>query len=201
MYTSFRTTITALALGLLGACTSYGDIRFEPNPLDVSLAQGEGGPPLGRALVSVRGIREVEDGQGNDDGHELAVVLRLDNESGAPVELLTEECEVVDASLDTLAPPHVARRGPHEGDPLAIAAGETAVFDLVFPFPPDSSPGDYDLQGLNLRWAVRSGERTVHVSSTFERIKPVYQPYYGYGYGYGYYPWFGYYGYHGWHCH
>lgn len=197
MYSSIRIPTLIFGLGLLGACASYGDIRFEPNPLDVSLFHGEGGTPLGRGLISVRGIREIEDGAGDEDAYELAIVLRLDNEGTTPVELLAEECELVDASLDSFPPPRIERRGSQSGDPLAIAAGEAAVFDLAFPFPQGRSPDDYDLQGLNLRWALRDGERTVHVSSTFDRSESYYyyQPYYAYGY----YPWFGSYGH--WHCH
>jgi hypothetical protein len=199
MNTTIRSSILTLALGLLGGCASYGYIRFEPNPLDVSLSQDEGGAPLGRALISVRAIREVE---GDGEGHELPIVLRLDNQGSAPVVLLADEVELVDAGLDNLPAPRVERRGSPSGEPFSVAAGETAVFDLVFPFPQDRDPDDYDFQGLNLRWALHSGERTVHVSSSFERMERYYQPYgYGYGFGYGYYPWFGYYGYRGYYCH
>ena len=196
MYITTRSALLALVFGLLASCASYNYIRFEPNPLDVSLSQEEGGEPLGRALISVRAIREVE---GDGESHELPIVLRLDNQSQTPVQLLADQIELVDAGLDSLPPPRVERRGTSAGDPLSVAAGETAVFDLAFPFPENRDPDDYDFQGLNLRWALHAGDRTVHVSSSFDRMERAYQPY-SYGY-YGYYPWFGYYGHYGYHCH
>lgn len=187
------------ALALCSACASYGQVRFQPNPLAVELAPSaaegaadEGG--LGRALVSVRGIRELAP----DAGYAIDVRLRLDNEGTAPLTLLAERCELVDGSLEPLAAPQVSRREAAGIDParvLVVAPGASGLFDLTFPFRADRGPDAADLSGLHLGWAVESAGRTLHQSATFERARR--DDGYGYGYGYGFstygcHPWLGY---------
>ncbi len=178
-----RTAVLLLALPLAAGCASYAGVRFQPSPLDVRLVEEQGGAAVGRALVTVRGIRRAE-----PDGWELALRLRLENQGEQALELLPEQCVVVDAALEALDPPRVARRDAGAGAPLAVAPGATATFVLVAPFPSGREPGDHDLEGLNLRWAVRSGADTVTVSSSFERV-----PDRSYVYRDPWYPW-GWYG-------
>lgn len=171
-------------------CASYSHIRFEPNPLDVRLSATADAPAAGRALVSVRGIREAP-----QEGWELVIRLRLDNDQTGPIAFLAEECELVDGALNSFPAPRVRR----EGDAAAgdrIGAGGTAIFDLTFPFSAERSPDDFDLSGLSLHWAVEVGDQVLHQSSTFERQARQF-PGGGYGYPYTYryyhcHPWLGY---------
>ena len=181
-----------MALMVLGSagCASYGHIRFEPNPVDVALVGAdpvEGEPALGRALLSVRPIREASDGA----GYEVPVRLRIDNDGARAVQLDPETCELVDGRLEPLATLRVGRLEDTAGDPLSVAAGATGVFDLVFGFGSDRTPSDYDLSGLNLRWGLRFGTgELLRWSSTFERRRLDWNQ--NNGRFYGCHPWLGY---------
>jgi hypothetical protein len=69
----------------------------------------------------------------------------------------------------------------------AVASGAVCDFDLGFPVLPGKSIGDYDLNGLNLKWSVRFGDARIYTGASFMRVPPPVPYYYG---DYGFYdPW------------
>jgi hypothetical protein len=185
--------ITALMVVATPACTSTTwNARFMPTPAetwvgplspdgDVDFAVG---PPIARMLFSIRGA-ERRNGDKNEP-FEMHVRLRVENQTDAPLDLLLEQFLLLDANLDPFQPARVDATGDSAGV-LSIPGGQPLLVDLMFPFPDGLEPGDLQLDGLNLRGALRSGDAIFPMGVTFTRgPRIIYRD-----------PWYGYYPYYG----
>jgi hypothetical protein len=173
----------------LPACRSTTwKARFSPTPAETHVGPMDGSPPVARLLLSIRG---AERRGGLPEGpFEMRVRLRVENQTNAPLELLLASFLLLDANLDAFEPP---RLETHEGTDgtLSVAAGQPLLLDLMFPFPDGQEPDDLQLDGLNLRGAVRSDGKIYQLGVTFTRgPRIIYlDPWYGYYSSYG--PWIG----------
>jgi hypothetical protein len=165
--------VGSLAL-LSQACTSYASYRFTPPLQDIELKSADGASSVARVLVSARGIGEEQrEGQGF---YTLCFRVRVENRSGAELALAAEELELVDARLTTIGPARV------EPAAQAVPPGGSALYELAFPFPPGREPDEFDLSGIQLKIALRSGEDLWTWSAGFQLLPPEYyyhDPYWG----------------------
>ena len=167
----------ALALVLLTGCATYYDHRFAPAPIEVELFVGERQPEAqARALVTVLGIRRPADGR----GALVEARLRIENIGSTPVALVPDTLSLVAADLRELGTPSVAPW------PEPIAQGSSGLYDIDFELKAGRTPGDYDLQGLNLKFEVDFGDQRVQTGITFERTSLAYpsDPRVSFGFGY-----------------
>ena len=181
------------ALGaLLGAsCSSYSDYVFAPSVHDIEV-RDPAEELLARVLIAPRGIA----GRKTADGHRVDVRfrVRLENRSGAPLVLVPEELELVDANLESFGPPEVVPVTSKMEGEETTESGTESVYMLYFPFPGERTPSTMDLRSLRLRLGLRHGEELLLPTAIFERAyryyyDPYYYPYPGYrwsvGIGYG----------------
>lgn len=168
--------LACIALFTSGCATWY-DARFVPAPLEMRLSDSATPELEGRALISVVGVRRPDGQAGTPAQFELA--LRLENLGQLPFRIDTAAFELVTADLESLSG---ARLRP---DPLPeLAPGGSAQLELVFPLPEGRKIGEYDLSGLNLRWALLYGERRMVMGASFQRDLPLryhwgyYDPFY-----------------------
>lgn len=165
-----------LPLGvLLGGCATGLDrnYRYHPRPYSAELsAPGDEADGAVRVLAAVAGLRRDP-----DRGPSVEVTLRIDNETEQPVRFDPGSLQLSSADLQRFPEP--------ETDPKetkAVKPNGSARITARFPFPGGKYPGGYDLGGLNLRYAVQIGERTVRKDVTFQRQRePFYErPYHPY---------------------
>lgn len=179
-----RSLFPALSLVLAAGCTSvWHDARFVPSPLEVGVT-AEGAPRAeARALLAVRGIRRAVPSE--DRPAEVEMQLRLENVGEVPLALDPAGFDLVTADLISFRAPVV--------EPLAdqdVAPGAQQLWTLRFATPEGRDAESLDWSGLNLRFRVRFGERSVLTGVTFDRLELpppgyYYDPYWG---PYPYYP-------------
>ncbi len=173
--------VLVAAVASFGAsCATWYDLRYVPSPLEVELADSSGTALAGRALVSVLGVRRPKDGQ--PARFELA--LRLENLGTAPFALDPTSLELLSADLQPLG---VAQLEPEVVPAVDPGATQNAV--LFFAVPAEHSLRDYNVAGLNLRFAVTQAGRRVVVGASFQRaLRPEYgyyvDPFYSGWHGY-----------------
>lgn len=148
----------ALALGA-GCGTTYNRYVYSPRPASVELAapgEDDGSVVVLGTISDVRHSRQY--------GSVVEARLRLDNYTDQAVSLPVDELGLFSADLKRFP---LVETAPPELRP--VPAGENAVLRAVFAFPRDVPTADADLAGLSLRWAVRTGDRLVRRSMTFDR--------------------------------
>lgn len=173
-----RSLLFALSLGLVAGCTStWHDARFVPSPLEVGVT-AEGEPRAeARALLSVRGVRRAVSAEQRPA--EVELQLRLENIGDVPLTLDPAAFDLVTADLISFRAPSVEPSADSE-----IAPGAQQLWTLRFATPEGYAADDLDWSGLNLRFRVRFGERSVITGVTFDRLvlpTPYYanDPYWG----------------------
>lgn len=176
---AMKNLLLALLSTCLAACSTFHDVRFAPTPQEVLIVDSEVSGLLGRALLTVRGVRRA-DSEGNRPA-QVEVLMRLENSGTVPFALDAGSLQVSTGDLVTLPAGELVPQVP---EPVAPnGAGEVTA---AFPLPAGRSFSDLDWSGLNLRFAVRYAEHRKVLSASFERVS-----YYPYGYGYGPYYSFG----------
>lgn len=154
---------------ILAACSIY-DYRYEypPGPVDVIVAWpgAEESEPV-HTLVSMRGVRKADPETMLPASVE--VVLRVENTSPHPVELEPGSIALFSADLARFPDPIVRPGHDAEVDP-----GGSSVVQAYFPFPEGKVPGDFDLDGLNVRWTVLVEGHAVTSSASFARYPNAY---------------------------
>ena len=168
MVTTIRASSAAFLL-LLGACTSprFYDDRYLPAPLEAEVGSEAVAGSQVRALVTVIGIERAAEGH----GVRAVVRIRLENLGGVPAKLERESLSLVSADLVVFGPAEVVSVDPAEMAEAALALGQAATFDLVFPLPAGRTTSQIDLSGLNLRFALRFGDRAMTTGATFRRME------------------------------
>ncbi|HED64806.1 MAG TPA: hypothetical protein ENJ09_04535 [Planctomycetes bacterium] len=161
----------------LASCagTYYGGYRFDPRPTEVVL-EVPGAQDLPRALFRVAGVRRADADAGR--GPELVVDVRLENPGESELVLERDALTVVSGNLTELGPMRQEPAGP-----LVAPPGEARKFQLSFALPAGSTPGDLELDGMNLRWALSNAKARATGSISFARIDPYDDPYWPRGYG------------------
>ena len=172
----------ALGLGLLGACRSspWYDYRFSPAPLEAQVTSEADPSAQVRALVSVIGISRATEGRPDA----VEVRMRLENIGRQPATLIEDSLSLVSADLESFGKASV-----HPTVDRTVPPGATKVFDISFPLPESHQPKDYNLRGLNLRWALSFAGREVTTGATFQRDETVHaynDPNVHVGFGVGY---------------
>ena len=164
--------LLTIALTALASCTTYYDVRFVPAPLETRIDDTGDANSIARVLVSITGVRKADDA--NHQPARVEMRMRIENLGTTPLEIEPDSFELVAANIVNFGRGEIA---PLPQGPLAT--GASSEFDLRFPIAPGRTLEHYDFEGLNLRWAVRFGDRRVITGVSFQRAP---QPYY-YGYG------------------
>jgi hypothetical protein len=171
-----------LICGSLAAagCSAY-DSRyvFGPGPVDVPAARpgSEEGPV--QVLVTVPGVRRADKKAGTPACVEVR--LRLDNTSPAAATFDPRSLSLFSADLEQFPDPRVT-----PADSVQLPPGGHALVEACFPFPAGRSPGQMNLDGLNVRWEVAFDGQPVLSSATFVRQPNGYYDRYPYRIGVGY---------------
>ncbi|MHC4447723.1 MAG: hypothetical protein ACYSXF_08100 [Planctomycetota bacterium] len=171
--------MNALALVILGGCASTYDQRYlyEPRLVDVEApVPGQADATPVRTLVTVAGVRRA-DSQA-DLPASVEIRLRIENAGPAAVSFDPETLALFSADF-TQFPAPITR----PAERVEIPPGQAATIEVFFPFPDGRYPGDLDLGGLNLRWALLIDGQPVSCSTTFNRRRYLY-PRFGWGIGY-----------------
>lgn len=172
-----RPFLFALLVACLTACRStWHEVAFAPSPLEVGVT-AEGEPRAeARVLLSVRGVRRAVPEQQRPA--EVEMNLRVENVGEVPLALDPEALDLVTADLISFRPPLLEPAEAGE-----IAPGGQQLWTLRFATPEGREVEDLDWSGLNLRFRVRFGERSVLTGVTFDRMWPApgyyYDPYWG----------------------
>ncbi len=173
--------VAGWAVAALGGCSIY-DSRyvFGPKPVDVeSAVPGATDVEPVRTLVSVVGVRRADDEAQLPAS--IEVRFRVENTSPASVTLDPTSLVLFSADLKQFPAPIVEPLDPFDVEPQA-----SAVVEAFFPFPDEAGPADFDLSGLNVRWAMRIGGQPVTSSASFTRRREVYYPRHSFHFGIGY---------------
>ena len=169
------------AVALAGGCSVY-DHRYDypPGPVDVvAVAPGNAAAESIHTLVSMRGVRKAD--AKSDIPASVEVRFRVENTSGTGVSLVTKSLALFSADLIRFPDPIVVPLNAVE-----IPPGGSAVFEAFFPFPGGKVPGEFDLDGLNVRWALRIDGQDVTSSLSFARLPHAYYEKYPNRIGVGY---------------
>ena len=141
---------------LVSSCTTYdGFYRYTPKPLDTEIRPPDAEKPIGRALVSIVGVRREPAG--------IEVALRLENFGEAPLTFDPAGTVLLCGDLEELAP-------SQQPEVSEVPTGDALKGKLFFPFPPERRAADFDLEGLNFRWKLIHDGRPLLISATFERL-------------------------------
>ena len=186
------------ALTLLAACGTYRPgYRYGPGPV-VATTESRA-----RVLASVVGLRRAS----QDVPESVEVRLRVEAPEDRAVTLDRAALRAVSADLQELPLVAFSPQGDESVSP-GTAKQWTAWFGL-----PEGDADAVDLNGLDVRWRLRTGPQSVAEGhAKFERDAleapyPLYSPYghWGFGFGYGHGHWshghwgHGHWGHGGWH--
>jgi len=152
-------TVLALlaAMLLLSGCASGYRYRFEPMPAVVEVHTSQGTLPL--MLVSVLGAITPE----GSDQRQVHVRYRLQNATSRPLSLPVGRQRLLTGDLLEFSSAWLVA-GVTE-----VAPGQSALADLAFAFPDDSSP---DLRGLSLGWVLVVEGVELGNTVAFQRVQP-----------------------------
>jgi hypothetical protein len=164
--------VAAIAAAVLASCSTFYDIHFVPAPIEARIADDTSADAVARALVSVSGVRRPDSEHRQPARFELR--MRIENLGKQALEIEPDSFELVSADLQPFGAPQF-----QPVPDRALGPNESIAFDLAFPVPDGSSIDNYDLRGLNLKWAVRMGDKRVISGVSFQRfIAPAYYGYY-----------------------
>ena len=174
----FAAAWTATALG---GCSVY-DHRYlyAPRPAEV-LSPPDSGEEL-RTLVSVVGVRRAD--QESKLPACIEIRLLFENAGSDQVTVEPDSLVLTSAGLKRFPDPII-----RPVDPIEDAPRDGRVVVAYFPFPDDIYPAEFDLSGLNLRWKLKVGDRSVTGSATFTRLPEPYYDRHRFHIGVGYHRW------------
>jgi hypothetical protein len=148
------------------------DYSYQPRPgiYEVRKHGAEQQAPPLTALVTILGIRRA------DPDHHVApaidVRLRFESNGSEPATFDPASLDLVTGTLRSFPRPYVSPPTSFE-----LSPGQQQNVTASFPFPPNTAPGQMDLNELRLRWVVHVGGFPVAQTALFERL--------GSGYGDG----------------
>jgi hypothetical protein len=177
----YRVLAAGVVLALWAGCSVYETrYAFEPRPVDVAAAKpGAGDAEPVHTLVSVIGVRRED--RKSQLPASVEVRLRVENTSPFAVTFDPASLALFSAGLERFPDPIARPEGP-----VDVAPSDNAVIEAFFPFPEGRGAGDFDLNGLNLRWTLEVGGHPVTGSASFLRLPTVYYGHYHYRVGIGY---------------
>lgn len=152
---------------MAGGCarTYHWAYQYEPRPVTVSVTAepaSEAQPLL--VTVTVIGVRTDS---AKEHPATIEVRMRVENQTAAPVAMLSAPMVLRSADLEEFGPPMFSPT-----DALDIPPGQESQFTAYFPFRSGEIPGGHDLEGLSLQWTMRLGEEQLTRSMTFSRREP-----------------------------
>jgi hypothetical protein len=185
---------TLLLLIFLGGCSEYvEDYYYAPRPAVAAIASTPPQqaatqpvpPPVAMTFASVIGIRREDRNQGIPAS--VQIRLRLENRAAQTVVFDPRTLELIDGALLAFPPPLV--RPPQS---ISLAAMQSAIIDVFFPFSPGRSWSNTDLGSLQARWVTQVDGHSVAQAVDFRRLYPAY--YYRRWSSWDYPPYYGWYG-------
>jgi hypothetical protein len=171
-------------LALLSGCSAYvGDFQYVPHPAleEIPPNPPDKNPPVS-AFASVIGVRRADSHE--DIPQAVEVRFRLENNGPHSVSFDPQSLQLMTGDLLGFEPPIV--RSPQAA---TLASGDIAMFDVFFPFPRGYSCDNTDMRSLQLRWSEKIDASPVTQVTSFRRIYPYRNYYYGPDPYWGY-PWF-----------
>jgi hypothetical protein len=190
-----KTRILYLLMGVLGlawagGCSPYvDDYYYTPHPAMVQVQAtsqpSPSAPPPLAAMISVVGIRYADDSAHLPETVEINV--RLDNTGTETVNFDPRSMALTNGQFVAFGQAIV-----DPPTPVTLAPNQSAILDVLFPFPPGLTYRNSDLESLQLRWQVQIGASPVGQQAEFRRTVSYYYyaPYYYYPPPY-YYGWGG----------
>lgn len=142
---------------------------FYPQPAVVDVVQRGAAQPMQQAqqtpltvLASVLGIRRADPKHSIPES--VAVRLRFENNGTSRVTFDPHSLELVTGTLQAFMPPITT-----PSYPIEIAPGQRQEVNAYFPFPPNMTASQMNLQNLRLRWEVRIDNYPVIQTALFQR--------------------------------
>jgi hypothetical protein len=184
---SFYLILGLLGVAWAGGCSPYvDDYYYTPRPAMVQVQQATSQPsaPPAAAMISVVGVRYADDSAHLPETVEIN--MRLDNTGTEqvnfdPRSLVLTNGQFIAFGQAVVDPP----------TPVSLAPNQSAILDVLFPFPQGLTYRNSDLESLQLRWQVQIGSTPVGQTADFRRtVTYYYSPYYYYPPPY-YYGWGG----------
>ena len=168
-----RTGLVLTSLFLLAGCSPQPYVpgyAFYPQPamLDVlhPTAGGAQQTPL-TVYVSILGVRRAD--AHHHVPHSVAVRMRLENNGPGNVRFDPRTLQLVTGTLRSFDAPQV-----YPAEVIRLSPGQQKVVNALFPFPPNTSERDFNLNNLRLRWQVEINNGAIPQTAFFERIGLVY---------------------------
>ncbi len=162
----FATVLLIACLWLVGGCSAY-DSRYayqpRPNVTAIQFGDDPDSPPL-RMLSSIIGVRRPTKEANNRSFVEAAILF--DNTSKQTIAFDPATAALFTGNAQRFPDPD------QTGQSIRVEPEQTARVTLIFPFPETEHPKAFELNGLNLRWAVEHEGRSYYLSATFDRIAP-----------------------------
>lgn len=172
-----RLTVWMIGLAALWAAGAgcaeqpyYSEYAFQPQPAVVQVFQrGDTKSPVATVLASVIGIHRGDADHGRPPTIDLR--LRFENNGQAPITFDPSTLDLVTGTLFPFSRPRV-----NPPMPIDLPPGQRAEVTASFPFPPNTSPENLNLNNLRLRWMVRVNNFSVPQTALFERAGGAYAP-------------------------
>jgi hypothetical protein len=123
-------------------------------------------PPL-TAMVTILGVRKAD--SDHHVGPAIDVRMRFESNGTEPIIFDPSSLDLVTGSLMPFPRPYV-----NPPTPLTLSSGQQQNVTATFPFPPNTTPGQIDLNELRLRWVVRVAGFAVPQTALFERVNSGY---------------------------
>jgi hypothetical protein len=159
-----RALVVSICLG--PGCATYCSWRFGPSPQEYEVVNGDPETPVARVQVAAQGLEKTGS---SAQRIEMRFGLRVENQTAAPIQLAPDAFELVDADLQPLGRPSIARAT--EGEGLAIGPEQEARFEVGFPLPSGAEPDDLDLSSAHLRIGIVHGDDTLTAKAPFHKLR------------------------------
>jgi len=155
--------ILTLVFALVGCGTYDARYAYEPGPAEIALMdQRPDGEHRGRALATIIGVRR--DNPALEFPNTVEVRVRVENDSEKSVSFDPSSLQLLAADLTPFGQPTT-----RPAEQVTLEPGQTATVRAFFPVPRDAYRDDVNMQGLNLKWQMQVGQKTVQPSFTFNR--------------------------------
>lgn len=138
---------------------------YQPRPgiYEVRKHGAEQQPPPLTAMVTILGVRRAD--AEHHVGPSVDVRLRFESNGAEPASFDPSSLSLVNGLLQPFPRPYV-----NPPSIVTLSSGQQADITASFPFPPNTTPEQMDLNELRLRWVVHVGGYPVPQTALFERV-------------------------------
>lgn len=137
--------------------------RFAPEPALTVMRKPGSQVPAVSMLTSIIGLRYGA--PSNNVPPALEIRMRIENTGSQPLTFDPRSAILVNGALQSFDPPEA-----HTNGPVHVAANQTDIVTLYFPFPPHTYPREMPLDTLRLRWQVELEGQSYLQTAFFERV-------------------------------